>query len=102
MPIDMRKRFMIQNAAAGYGYRVWLLEDEFEMLQLLKPLSMWGAVDKRYRESNGTAIASYEITPYDNNANLDKVRAILRNGGFEEYTNKEDMVSVFQRFSCHH
>lgn len=100
--MDTRK-FMVQGShvRCGYGYRLWFLSDDWEMIASLKKHSMWGGVDKRYHDGNGGEIVSYEITPYDNDVTLNTVREILSNDGFEEITKREEKIAVFEKYHNH-
>lgn len=102
MSIKMEKKFMVCPAAAGYGHRIWLSSEEWEMITTLKPHSMWGGIDKRYSDGNGKELVSYEITPYDNGVKLDEVKDILRAGSFTEITNRDERISVFQSHWRHY
>lgn len=102
MSVKMEKKFMISPAAAGYGHRLWLSSEDWEMVAQLKPHSMWGGIDKRFADGQGHELVSYEITPYDNDVKLGEVRDILRVGGFTEVTDREEKATVFQSHWSHY
>lgn len=99
MTVSIENRFMINPAAAGYGHRVWLSADHYEMVQALKPLSMWGGVDKRCSDVDYNEIVSLEIRAWDDGENLAKVREVLATNGFTEIVTMEEKSAVFQKYS---
>lgn len=103
MSFNMEKKFLIRPAApnAGYGYRIWISEDERDMIKKLNLIAMWGGSDKRYLDSEGNAIISFEITPYDNDKALGLAQDALKDAGFSQIIGLENTMQVFETYSQH-